>query len=425
MAALTGITGYKALVCVFQRGGNDSFNMLTPYEPGEYADYATVRGSLALPSEALLPISGSDGRRYGIHPGMPEVRDLYQAGKLAFLANVGSLIAPTDRTSYESEEKLPEGLFSHSDQQRHWQTSVPQSRTQITGWAGRMADALTDQVNNNPTISMNLALDGTNILQTGDRVVPYVVRSTGAAELAGYNRTNTLDRILTRTNDSLLEQTYSDLLKRTHADIRRNSIDAAIEFSQATDAVPLTTPFPATSLGKQLEMVARTIGAREALGQTRQIYFVARGGWDHHDALLSRQAEKLPELSTSLAAFHDATVELGVANDVALFSVSDFGRTLSSNGNGSDHAWGGNHIIMGGDVRGGDVYGAYPESLALGNPLDVGRGRLIPTTSSDEYSAELALWFGIPNDGTLETVLPNVRNFLASGSPSSPLGFML
>ena len=172
-------------------------------------------------------------------------------------------------------------------------------------------------------------------------------------------------------------------------------------------------------------MTAKTIAARQTLGQTRQIFLVERGGWDHHSNLKTNQRNMLPEISQALAAFYAATEELGVETDVTTFSISDFARTLSQNGsNGSDHAWGANHYVMGGAVKGGSVYGDYPQSLAAGNPLDVGRGRLIPTTAVDQYAAELALWFGMQNNGDLETVLPNIRNFYASGASASPLGFM-
>ncbi|MEE8508084.1 MAG: DUF1501 domain-containing protein, partial [Myxococcota bacterium] len=318
LSAVSDVTGYKALVCVFLAGGNDSFNMLAPYEPAEYDDYAAVRANLALARQDLLPIRDANGRRFGLHPSMREVRDLYSAGRLAFLANVGSLIAPTDVDAARAEQNLPLGLFSHADAQRHWQTAVPQSRTQITGWAGRMADALTDSANRNPTISMNLALNELNLLQTGDDVVPFVIGADGASELAGYGRASVQQRILTRATDSLLEQTYTDLLQRTHARIRRGSIDGAIAFNAATRAVELSTAFPNTRLGGQLAMVARSIGARRDLDQSRQIFFVKRGGWDHHDFVLFNQANLLTELSSALGAFYDATSELGVAGDVTV-----------------------------------------------------------------------------------------------------------
>ncbi len=430
MAAAGDLSGYKALVCVFHHGGNDSFNMLTPYDTGEsvgeYADYASIRGGLALSKDELLPIDGPDGRQMGIHYGMPEFKQLYDTGKLAFLANVGSLIGPTTLQDYNSQSSLPLGLFSHSDEQRHWQTCVPQSRTQITGWAGRMADMITDTVNSNPAVSMNIAVGFMNILQAGENVIPYVIhRTNGAQLLNGYNGTGAYNQILTKTTDSLLAQTLSDVLEQAYNDRSRSSIDAAMEFNNAVNSITLNTAFPATSIGQQLEMTAKTIAARKTLGQTRQIFLVERGGWDHHANLKTSQAAMLPEISQALAAFSAATQELGVEADVTTFSISDFGRTLSQNGsNGSDHAWGANHYIMGGAVNGGAVFGDYPTSLAAGNPLDVGRGRLIPTTAVDEYAAELAMWFGVQNNADLENILPNIRNFYASGASAGPLGLM-
>ena len=288
-----------------------------------------------------------------------------------------------------------------------------------------MADALTDSSNYNPTISMNIALNNLNLFQTGVTVTPYVINEDGATTLSGYQGRGNRGRILTNITDSLLNQNYSDPLKMKHAALGASSINAAVDFNFALDTIGMRTQFPATGLGAKLAVVARAIAARQALAQTRQVFFVEMNGWDHHDDLLNQQALMLPELSAALKAFYNATEELGVAGDVTTFTASDFGRTLTSNGAGSDHGWGGNQIIMGGSVAGGQVYGQYPESLAQGNPLDTGRGRLIPTTSVDEYNAELARWFGIPNDSGLEIILPNIRNFYPSGSDEPPIGFMV
>jgi uncharacterized protein (DUF1501 family) len=423
-AAATDTSGYRALVCVFYLGGIDSYNMLVPTDTTAYADYQTARGTLALAQSSLHPIiDPTDGRSYGLHQGLGDLNNLYQGGQLAFLPNVGSLIEPTDKASYGTGAKLPLGLFSHADQQRHWQTSVPQSRTQITGWAGRMSDLLGDTVNSNPAISINIAMGGVNIMQTGHDIIPYVVSPGGGAEiLDGYQGWSAFNRILTNSTDSFLEQTYADLLKGTHAKYRRSSIDAALLYKEATDAVNLTTDFPATQLGIGLRQVAKAIGARKALGQTRQIFFIGLDGWDHHDSLLVSQDAMLPEVGEALKAFYDETVQLGVSRDVTTFTASDFARTLNSNGRGSDHAWGGNHLVMGGAVNGGRFYGTYPDTLAAGSALDIGQGRLIPTTSTDEYSAELAMWFGLGNDSTLEEVLPNIRNFYSSSEMEPPLG---
>lgn len=424
--------GYRAMVCVFLFGGNDSFNMLVPREEAEYADYAAIRGNpaeggLALAKEDLLPISAVNGRQFGLHPSMPELKSLYDANKCAMIANIGTLVRPTTIADYRSGRNLPTGLFSHLDHIRHWQTSIPQSRSHLTGWGGRMADIVTDTTNDNEVVSMNISLSGVATFETGRNVVPYVVQPGGATELDGYaNSTNARDIIYRQVTDSVLDATYSDLLQKTYARTNRNSIDAAVQFNTAVGGVSLDTVFPESYLGNQLQMIARTIGARETLGQRRQIYFVTVGGWDHHDEVLNNQQGMLADVSQSLNAFYDATVELSVANDVVAYTVSDFGRTLSSNGNGSDHAWGGNQIVVGGSVNGGDIFGDYPASLLSdqNTDLDVGRGRVLPTLSVDEHAAELAMWYGIQNDGNLEAILPNIRNFYGNSATSRPVGFM-
>jgi uncharacterized protein (DUF1501 family) len=441
LAASGNTDGYKALVCLFFNGGIDSHNMMAPYDQAEYNDYVTVRGApgtpggLALPKETggandLLPISDSTGRQFGIHPGMPEIRDLYNSGDLAFLSNIGSLIVPTDKSSYNNRLDIPLGIYSHSDMQRHWQTTVPQSRSQLTGWAGRMGDCLTDPANSTPSIGLNIAINNLNVMQTGDDIVPYVVHETGAAQLlSGYQGTNARNRILTRVSDSLYLQTYSDLLQQTHANVSSDAIDAAITFNAAVNDVQVSTPFPNTQMGRRLNMVARTIAARSTLAQSRQMFFVSRGGWDHHRNLIGGQAVMMPEVSQAINAFKLALEELGVYDDVTTFGISDFARTCTSNGQGSDHGWGGNTLAFGGSVKGGQVYGHYPHSLLNatgpdGGDINTGRGRYIPTMSVDEYYAELAMWFGVSDGPDLETILPNLRNFVSAGSGSHPIGFM-
>ncbi|EGV16109.1 DUF1501 domain-containing protein [Thiocapsa marina] len=428
-AAAGDTSGYKALVCVFLLGGNDSWNMLVPYESGEYNDYAGIRRDLALRRSSLLPITDTQtGRRFGVHPRMNEIRNLYNRGNspLAFVTNVGSLIEPTDKQGFVSGRNLPVSLFSHSDEQRHWQTSLPQSAGQETGWAGRMADILTDSVNDDPAVGMNIALNSLNVFQTGRRVLPYVVGADGAIPSNYYKGSGIANSILTKISDRLLTDAYANEFEGAYALAHREAIDLSEEYDRATRGATVRTAFPRTDLGAQLRQVARAIAARGALGHRRQTFFVSMGGWDHHDELLNAQAAMLPELSQALAAFYEATVELGVDQDVVTFTASDFGRTLSSNGNGSDHAWGGNQIIMGGSVVGGRLYGDYPETLRAGSELDVGRGRLIPTTSVDEYNAELALWFGVQNNRDLDEILPNIRNFdFPRGIANGPLGALV
>ncbi|MEM1205375.1 MAG: DUF1501 domain-containing protein [Acidobacteriota bacterium] len=416
---------YRALVCLFLAGGNDSFNMLVPRGAAEHAEYAAIRGDLALPAGSLLPISPAtgDGRQYGVHPGMPEVQQLFDAGDLAFVANVGSLVEPTTKAGVlDGSAKLPLGLYSHSDQITHWQTGIPDQRVS-RGWGGRTADLLRAS-NTDDTVSMNLSLGGTNVFQSGGRVVPYAIRPTGngSVGIVGYGGTTPLEQLRTTAINGLLDQQYQNLFMDSFAKTKRGSIDAHLLFSQAIGAAaPLATTFSANPVSQSFRMVARTIAARQALGVRRQTFFILFGGWDHHDEVLQAQGAMLPVVSKGLSELHAALTELGVLNDVVTFTASDFGRTLTSNGRGSDHAWGGNHMVMGGPVAGGEIYGTYPQ-LYADNDLDTGRGRLIPTTSCDEYFAELALWLGVaPSD--LATVLPNVGRFYTPGS-TPPIGFL-
>ncbi|TWU57320.1 DUF1501 domain-containing protein [Rubripirellula reticaptiva] len=437
VAQTSGLSGYKALVCVFLFGGNDSFNMLTPLTSSEHADYLAARGgdytagngALGIPASELAATAITDsvsGRQFGIHPSMPEVKTLFDQGKATFLANVGSLVEPTTMAQYQSRANLPLGLFSHSDLQQHWMTSVPQSRSQVTGWAGRMADMITDTVNTNPAISMNMSLDSVNLLQTGGSVVPYVVTSNGAQEVGWYGPTWTQAKIFTTLTDDVLSRSYANLMEKTFAKMNRTALDAAISFNDAVDQITTVDQFFPTSpsrLQSQLRMIAKSIGAHESIGQSRQIFFVGVGGWDNHDNLIGAQDTNLATVSQALKSFQDSIDELNMTNDVVTFTASDFGRTLSSNGKGSDHAWGGNQIVMGGPVTGGRIHGDYPLSLASGNALDLGRGRLLPTTSVDQMAAELAMWYGVANDNNMEHILPNIRNFFGAGT-SYPIGFL-
>lgn len=415
---------YKALVCLFLNGGADSFNMVVPRGPAEYAEYAQVRRDLALPQADLLPITPatSDGKEYGLHPGLAEIQTLFGQNSLAILSNVGTLVEPMTLSQFQNGTAArPLGLFSHSDQQMHWQTSIPDRRN-ASGWAGRMADIL-GAINSNPNIAMNISLSGSNVMQTGDVTSHYAITENGSRGLRDYGGLSPQAQIRTQAIDSLLGMTYQHLFERTFAQRMRGAIDAHLEFSAAINALPpLQTVFSDTPLSRQFRMVAQTIAARQTLGLCRQTFFVEVGGWDHHDDVILNQEAMLPIVSAALSEFYSALVELGVENEVTTFTASDFGRTLTTNGRGSDHAWGGNQIVMGGAVSGGEMYGTYP-SLYDGNSLDTGRGRLIPTTSVDEYFAELALWFGVPRQD-LELVLPNIRRFYDPGSSAPPIGFV-
>ncbi len=418
--------GYKAMVCILLGGGNDSFNMLVPKGNAEYSEYQSTRSNLALPKNDLLPLNFTDsnGKVFGLHPSMPEVQALFNDNKVAFLANVGTLIEPTLKWQYQNNSaRLPLGLFSHADQIMHWQTSLPESRSAV-GWGGRIADVL-QSINSTSNISMNISLSGSNVFQAGNSTVEYSISSKGNGSIGieNYNGPSFLDGVRTNAIDNILDYEYSNAFQKTYVDVTRHARDAHEEFSTAISAVqPFSTVFSGSELSQSLQMIAKTIASRNALSMNRQTFFVSFGGWDHHDEVIYAQAAKLGVLSKALGEFNSALEELGVQNEVTTFTISDFARTLTSNGNGTDHGWGGNAIIMGGDVNGGAIFGDYP-SLALGSEQDVDNGVLLPTTSCDEYFAELAKWFGVPN-ADLGIVLPNIGNFYDANSSSLPIGFM-
>lgn len=416
---------FKALVCILLAGGNDSFNMLIPKGTSEHQEYQSIRGGLAIPKNNVLTLNNglNNNRELGLHPSLVNVRNIYDSGDAAFISNVGSLVEPVDFTHFQNGSKrLPLGLFSHVDEIAHWQTSIPQERGSI-GWGGRMADLLSS-VNTNQNISMSISLSGGNLLQTGELTRPFTLTSNGAVGINGYDAMSTFDQIRTSALDSLLGGQHTNLFERTYMEVVKNSNDANLYYDTAVaNTPPLQTSFSANNVTSQeLKVVAQTIAARNDLGMSRQIFFVTIGGWDHHDEVLNSQALKLSKLDTALSEFNDSLNELGLTNDVTTFTISDFGRTLTSNGNGSDHAWGGNALVMGGAVNGNNIYGQYPD-LFLDNPLDVGRGRLIPTLAADQYLAELALWFGVPKS-ELDIIFPNIHNFYDVLSSSNPIGFM-
>ena len=415
--------GYCAMVCILLAGGADSFNMLVPYDDDRYAAYAGVRSDLALPQEDLLPLaySGSDGQLFGVHPGFVEVQQLFDSGDMAFVANIGPLAAPTSRLEYDAGSvPLPLGLFSHADQIAVWQTGAAGARL-ATGFGGRVADLIQPQVTSGP-VSMNISMSGTNLFQTGVDVASYAMdAATGVRPLAGYRESG--NEIFSAAIDALLATEYADPFRSTYAAQVRNAIDSGIELGLVLDTAPiLNTAFSDGGLAEALAQIARVISVRDVLGAQRQTFFVTVGGWDHHDDVLEKQAGMLPGISRALAEFHHALTEMNVLNDVTTFTISDFGRTLTSNGKGSDHGWGGHNLVMGGAVNGGQVYGQYPD-LTPGTDLDLGRGRFLPTTSTDEFYAELALWFGVA-PSQLELVLPNIARFYSPESSPPPLGFL-
>lgn len=412
LAAQTASSDYKALVCLFLAGGNDSFNMLVPTTGGEYAAYAKARGNLALASDTLLQITPSNlgGRTLGVHPSMTEVRDLFASGKLAFVSNVGSLVRPTTLADYKANRYRPISLYSHSDQIKQWQTCMPDQRTAV-GWGGRAADII-KSLNAPSMVSMLISLSGQNTFLSGERSFGYTVSANGATALSGYdpNARNNLNALRTAAADSLLEADYRSLFEKSYGGSTASAIDAYYEFSGALSGVTLATAVPSgNTLANNLAMIAKIASVNGKLGVKRQIFFVQLGGWDHHDELLNNQVTMLRTVSQAVGFFHSALGEVGLQNNVTLFTASDFARTLTSNGNGSDHAWGGNHFVLGGSVVGGRVagnkdQGYYPDFQQL-STFDTGQGRLIPGIAVDEYARDLLSWFGV-SAGDMDYVLP-------------------
>jgi len=426
-------SNYKAMVCILLSGGADTYNMLVPTETSEYADYVTTRGDLALDNNAtppeLLDLDYStNGRTFAVHAGMPETRDLFDNGDLAFLSNVGTLIEPIANASeyYAGTKKLPLGLYSHSDQVMQWQTSVPQSRAAV-GVGGRMADIL-HSMNTIPEISMNISLAGRNRFQAGNQVIEYAISNNASAADIGFNGFPTWwsqHGHFTAQRDSaqlnMVDHQYANIFQETLGSLGVQNIESNEIFKTAiAQVLPLNTSFGTTRLSMDLKKIAEVMSVRTQLGTCRQIFFVDFSGWDHHDDVLGSQAVMLPMLSQALDEFNSAMKELGLHDDVVTFTISDFARTLTSNGNGSDHAWGGNQIIMGGAIAGQEIHGQFP-SLDLNGDLNLSsRGRLLPTTSVDEFYAELALWFGAsPND--LDYILPNLCNFYSTSGCPNPV----
>lgn len=418
-ALAQGGSDYRALVCVFLFGGNDSNNTIVPMDDASYKAYQSIRGPLALSSSALSPVTSVAGAPYGFHLQLTELASLFTSRELAVVANVGSLVQPLTRTVYQGQQApIPSNLFSHADQQQQWQTSIAQGNSP-TGWAGRAADWVASQKLNSSSFPTFVSVTGNVLEGSGAVTSPVTVTPGRSLQLAGFNtsaasqaRWSALTSLLSLDTGVALAQAANNVLAMSIADAQ--ALDAAL--SRAT---ALQTQFPKTSLGTQLQQVAQIIQAQSALGMNRQIFFTSLGSFDTHTGELATLNNLYSQLSQALAAFYDATVELGVADKVTTFTESDFNRTFqTTSGDGSDHAWGGHQLVLGGAVKGGQIYGAFP-AFALAGPDDTDtRGRWIPTLSIDQYGATLCSWFGIPATA-MPKVFPNLRNF-----SSSNLGFM-
>ena len=420
--AQTSGSEYKALVCVFLFGGNDALNMLVPREQSYYDEYANSRQNLAIARDQLLPITASSqtSNDFGLHPQLSGLQALYQQNKLAFVANVGSLIEPVTKASYQANNvPLPPQLFSHNDQQKFIQSLQRQANG--SGWVGRAADVMAD-VNANPRLSMNISMSGSNIWQSGSSVIPYSVSPDGVESLEHLNRDSMQTRDVQRRAvfEKLLTQNYNHKLTQAYASSQKLAWELSQEVSDALLLAPqINTSFPENNrLAKALQMTAKVIAARDPLSMTRQTFFIGMGDFDTHGDQLYRQPLLMKELNDALVAFYQSMVELGLGDKVTVFTASDFGRTLTSNGDGTDHAWGSHQLVLGDAVNGGNIYGTMP-SLAINSDNDIGEGRIIPSLSMDQYAATLAKWFGL-DTSAYGDVFPNLVNF-----GESDLGFMV
>jgi uncharacterized protein (DUF1501 family) len=427
-------TDYKALVCIFLNGGNDGNNMFVALD--QYSSYATARGvDLAIPEASLLPVSPIGGGSFGFHPNMPEIQGLFNQGRAAMLCNIGPLVEPLTRTTYQNGTgKKPLQLFSHSDQVGLFATAIANQVAQ-TGWGGRLADR-THALNGAATFPNNTSIAGVNLFLTGVDTRQLAVADSGTSlanvlQLDNAPGASASDTSARTTSFNQL-RTYDNGFKliKAASDTRSSAIQTDIALSSVNPI--LATAFPNTSLGRQLLQIARLIKAcndpTAGINMKRQIFFAQIGGFDTHSAQIGGQGSLLTQVSQAISAFYLATVELGLQNNITSFTLSDFSRTLQPSGAGptqvgSDHAWGNNHLIVGGAVLGNRIYGTYP-TLALGGPNDTDggsspRGRWIPTTSVEQFAATLASWYGL-SSADLTAVFPLIGRF---ATPN--LGFMM
>lgn len=427
------IQDYKSLVCIFLNGGNDAFNMLVPMQTEAYSDYRNLRQAIAIGSNNLLPLNGIP---YGLHPAMLGTRDLYNQGRVALISNVGNLVEPLSKQQYldyvdevNSSVKVPSALFSHSDQINFWQTSRSTrdiSDAEIpTGWGGRIADLLAE-TNSNDDIPPTIALQKQSLWQQAQETIQLTMDGREGLGVFRHlsnrfspletRRSEAWNSILELQRTHALEQQASGNIQRTRQ--RMTAVREALALSEGQIDTPYSSISP---LSRQLRMVARMIYARDHLGIKRQIFFINAGAYDTHGTQISRHQQLLGELDEALISFNQTMEEFnnkGIAatDSITTFTSSEFGRTLGSNGDGTDHGWGGHQLVMGGAVNGGTVHGELP-IIAAGSPDDIGNA-ILPKYATDQYGATLARWMGVSEPDLLE-IFPNLGNF-----PARDLGFM-
>lgn len=401
---------YRALVCVFLFGGNDQTSTLVPFDNAEFSAVLAARSSIARPSTdfvSLGAVASQGNRSFALAKELAPLANLYAQRKVAIVANVGPMYTPLTKAQYNADAAgVPPRLYSHNDQQSVWQSSGVEGTT--VGWGGRFGDLLA--ASNSSSLFTSVSVASSADFLYGNTVQQYQIDSAGPGEVwplkwlyGSGQAANALRQIVTADSPQLFESHMGAVTRR--------ALDANETLKAALAAAPtLTTPFTsANALAQQLKMVARLISVRQTLGMRRQVFFVGLGGFDHHDSLVAKLPGLHTQLADAIASFYAATVELGVAHQVTSFTASDFGRTLTSNGDGSDHGWGGHHFVVGGAVQGGTIVGRYP-TVALGTAEDLGSGRLLPTTSTTQLAATLGTWFGVP-PASLPDALPHIGNF--------------
>ena len=423
-AAAATASDYKALVCVFLYGGMDYANTLPNYDQASYNQYFAARSNIGLTRDslaatALNPVNALGGRQYALNPSMGSMKALFDAGKAAVVLNLGTLVQPTTKAQYSAASvKLPPKLFSHNDQQSYFQASNPEGAT--SGWGGRIGD-LYQSGNGSSTLTC-INASGNAVYLTGKSAVQYSIGTGGPIALINNSASLYGSTTAMATLKSLMTGTNANLFAAEHARVSKRALDTYTQVSAALAGAPAAS-FPlfptGNSLADQLKIVARMISVSSELGTKRQVFFVSIGGFDLHDNLVAQHGPLMGKVADALKAFYDTTAALGVADKVTSFTASDFGRTLQSNDDGSDHGWGSHHFIVGGAVKGQRIYGT-PPAVGNGTADDVGQGRLLPTLSVDQYASTLASWFGV-SSGDMTTVLPNMGNY----NPSSwNLGFV-
>lgn len=450
--AQTAVTDYKAIVCLFMYGGNDSANMVLPWDDASWTAYSTVRATAPDPI-ALKPVgtladtsatAGSPAalggvlsiapkfasnpenntRKFALHPSLTDVKTLFDAGRVGIIANAGPLIEPLDKTAYQKgTRQRPAKLFSHNDQQSTWQALAPEGAR--VGWGGKFGDLLAG--NNTSSTFTNISIGGNAVFMAGNSVFQYQVGNGGATAIGGLTGSLFGSTAAATNFKSIITADNQHLLAKEQSVIVRRSIDAQAAFQTAFNGSVVTAPTqyfnPAqrasgnNGLAQQLQTVARIIGARTTLGAKRQVFFVSIGGFDTHDNQNKAHADLYARISHAINYFDTTLATLGVRDQVTLFTASDFGRTFTSNGDGTDHGWGGHHFVHGGAVKGGDIYGRFPQ-VGINHPDEVGSGSFLPGTSVDQIGATLGKWFGV-SDSNLNTVFPNLKNF-----PTANLGFL-